>query len=80
MQIVSFCDHADQFIAENKGYDHACNRHNDGLRQSLNHGKDAAVPSLRCLTDLLCYRSGLLVYIGEHGSKIARYEGGQKLS
>ena len=42
MHVIAFCQHGDQFITQDKGYDDACNRHDDRIRQSFNHTKDTA--------------------------------------
>lgn len=52
VHVVFFYDELDQFVAQHKGQDHPCNGDDRRIRQGSDHGKDAAVPTLRRLTHL----------------------------
>ena len=49
-----------------KSYDDACNRHDDRIRQSFDHTKDTAIPSLWCLSNLARNLTCLLIDIRKH--------------
>ncbi len=78
MKIVLFGDHRDQLIAEHEGDDHPGDRDDNCLGQGADHAKDVAIPALRCLPDLFCDGSSLLIDIGKHGRQIAFNQSNEK--
>ena len=74
MQVVAIYDHRDQLVTQHKGDNDPRNGNDHGIGQVLDHGEDPGIPSLRGFADLRSNGSGFLIYIGEHGSQIARYE------
>ena len=78
MHVVLFRQHGDQFITQNEGDDHACDRQDDRTRQVLYHAENAAVPALRGLPNLRRDLARFLIHIGEHGLQVGRHHGCQK--
>ena len=66
MHVVLLCEHGNQLITQNKGYNHPGNRSDHRIRQILAQTEYTATPPLGRLPNLTCNVTSFFINIGKH--------------